>query len=415
MPLPSSSRTRLVAILALASAVFGCGLGAWLTYVKFRREFLCDGIGCLGGGASLLSCDQALDSTWAAFLGVPWSQWASAHAIVVAVFAAAILRSRGAWARVAPRALLGLGAAAAAISTVLFFYAWTHFDHLCRLCVCLYAYSLLTLGAGLLLRDAPREPLAFTATLRGATLLLALVTAQTLTYRLAARSVQCPGLAPELPAAALVTPVKDPRHALLLFVDPSCELCRELHHLLQQPRLQDVLGTVEQRVYLVPRALCDEHSLLAHEFVDAAGNELSNDAARHHDACIAARVLYCIEKLTPGVGPTALEAAFRLQDSRAGFAYFDFEALVAALRNAGALSGPVDTLRSCVDGEDVARDIADAQRYLRDWVQAHGGRLGLPQAFVVPVVGGRLDMQQAWQARDAEKIFHILRSSAAEP
>lgn len=414
MSLPSSPRTRLAAALALIGALLGFGLGAWLTVVKFRRDFLCDGGGCLGGRGSLLSCDQALDSAWAAFLGVPWSQWASAHAIVVATLAVALLRSRGALASAAPRLLLDLGAAAVAVSSVLFVYAWTHFDHLCRLCMGLYAYSVLTLCAGLLLRGVPREARAMAGTLHAASLLLALMTAQTLAYRIAARSIDCPGLAPELPALALITPVEHPRHVLLLFVDPSCERCRELHHLLKQPRLREALTTVEQRVFMVPRALCDERSLPAHEFVDASGDEMTSDTARLHDACLAARVLYCSEMLTPGVGEAALEAVFKLQETHAGAVYFDFDGLEAALRGAGALSGSADPLRACVDGDAVARAIAESQRYLRDWVQAHGGQLGLPQAFVVPVVDGRLDLRQVWQARDAEKIFHTLRSNAAE-
>ncbi len=415
----SPSRRRVVAALALFVAILGTALSAWLTYVKFRRDFLCDGSGCLGGETStVLSCDQALDSPWSAFLEVPWSLWSAAHAISVALLAITMLRSRGALARVAPDILTGLGGIAVLVSMVLGTYAWRHFDHMCRLCISLYAYSLLVLCAGLYLRRGPRRrpervEVGIHA-MRIATLLLGLLSLQTLLYRLGARYAECPGLAPGLPSMAIVSPVQSPRTALLIFADPSCERCRELHHMLQQPRLRDLLGAVEQRVYLVPRDVCTERWMPAHEFVDAAGNELSNDGAHNNDACIAARVLYCLERRTPGAGALALSAVFQLQTSRAGGPFFTFDALVDALRGAGLLTGDIKPLRACVDGEEVARDIAEAQGYLRDWVQAHGGKLGLPQVFVAPVLGDRLDLAAVEQANDANKLFRILQPSIAE-
>lgn len=421
MSLDPSIRTRCAAVLVLFGALGGLGLSAWLSYVTFRRNFWCDGSGCMGGDASpLLACDQALDSPWSAFLGVPWSLWSAAHAVAVVVLAVALLRARGPLARSAPAVLLALGAVAVAVSTVLGVHAWTHFDHLCRLCVGLYMYSALVLGGAVVMRGGPqrRDHLDLDdciAAARSFALVLALLAAQTLVYRVAARHAECPGLAPELPAAALVRAVAAPHTALLVFVDPSCELCRELHHMMQQPRLRGLLAGVELRVFLVPRAVCDERSMPAHEFVDAAGDELSNDGARNHDACLAARVLYCMEARERGAGVLALDAVFRLQETRAGQPYFSFDALVGALREAGLLGGDVSALRGCVDGDAVAGDIAGAQAYLRDWVQAHRGKLGLPQVFVVPIAGGRLDLRAVEQARDAEKLRFILQSTSAEP
>mgnify|MGYP003593133499 CR=1 FL=1 len=412
-----SLRTRLAALLALVSALAGAGLSAWLTRIKFRRDFLCDGSGCLGGNApSLLSCDQALDSPWSALLGVPWSLWSAAHAVVVAILAVALLRSRSKLARVVPGILLALGSLAVVVSLVLATYAWTHFDHLCRLCVCLYVYSGLVLLAATLMRASNMRwrDLVVDAT-RIVALLLSLMSLQTFLYRLAARHAECPGLAPELPSTMLVGPVDTPHAALLIFVDPSCERCRELHHLMQQPRLREALSGVEQRVYLVPRALCDERWMPAHEFVDAYGKELSNDDARNHDACLAARALYCIERLHQGAGMPALSAVFALQESRAEVPYFTFVALEGALREAGLLDGDVGPLRDCIDGDEVAQEIAEAQGYLRDWVQAHRGKLGLPQTFLVPIVEGRVDLRAPVQAHDADKLFHILQSKVKEP
>jgi uncharacterized membrane protein len=416
MPTAPPLRIRGVAALTFVGAVAGATISAWLTYVKFRRDFLCDGGGCLGGDApSPLTCDQALDSPWSTFLELPWSLWSAAHAVAVAVLAVAMLRSRTALARSAPDILLALGGAAVAVSAVLFLYAWMNFDHLCPLCMCLYAYSLWTLGLALCVRGEPRASRVAVDALPIAALLLVLMGLQTLVYRIAARHAECPGLAPELPPVALVAPVDAPRTALLIFLDPSCERCRELHHRLQQPRMRRLLTAVEQRVYLAPRAVCDERFLPAHEFVDAAGNELSNDFARNHDACLAARVLYCLEASTPGVGERALTAVFQLQASQAEGPFFTFDSLVVALRGAGHLTDDVEPLRACVDGDVPAQAIAAAQVYLRDWVQAHGGKLGLPQIFVVPIVGGRLDLRAVQQAHDAEKLFRLLQHAVPEP
>lgn len=415
MTLAKNPRVRRVAALTLAGAVAGGAISAWLTYVKFRRDFLCDGSGCLGGDASsLLACDQALDSPWSAFLAVPWSLWSTAHAVTVAVVAVVMLRSRSSLAQSAPHILLALGGVAVAVSAALFTYAWANFDNLCRLCMCLYGYSAWTLVMALCARDEPREPRVAADALPIAALLLVLMSFQTLIYRVASRHVECPGLAPELPSSALVAPVDAPQAALLIFLDPSCARCRELHHRLQQPRLRRLLTAVEQRIYLTPRATCDERLLPAHEFVDAAGNELSNDDARNQDACLAARVLYCLEASAPGLGERSLPAVFQLQASRVDGPTFTFDALVTALRGAGHLVGDAEPLRACVDGDAPARAITEAQIYLRDWVRAHGGRLGLPQVFVVPVVEERLDLRAVRQAHDIEKLFHLLQPAAME-
>jgi uncharacterized membrane protein len=412
-PPPVAGRVRLGAWLTLLSGLVGLGVSAWLVRLKFGVDYLCDASGCTGGDNGP-SCAEALTDTWSELLGLPLAIWSFGHIFTTIVLAAAVLRGRGALAEVAPRALLGLGAFGLTVSALLGTYAFTQFAHMCPFCMALYAtLTLAFVGAWLI--HGPAEPRTGGQRLQGAlraALVWVLVTGGlALGYQLAARRASCPSPPPDPPPVTLAATVEAPRTAVMLFVDPTCPLCRrELHYLKQSlPRLRE--HRAELWVYLFPRANCDERFLPSHEFVDRDGKPQAHGEARSNNACLGALAALCAERLAPGRGLEALEALFDLQDTEAP--RFTTEKIERALGAIAETLGPDGQLRTCIDGEYAAATLAAQQRYLLSWVKSRGGRVSVPQAFVVPIVDDSLHLDEAMPATNVGKILKLIEAPRA--
>jgi hypothetical protein len=325
--------------------------------------------------------------------------------------ATAVLRGRGALAAVAARALLLLGAFGVAVSLLLGAYAYTQFAHMCPFCLALYAtLALAFVGAWLMHGPAgPAEPGRRThGAVRALTLWVGTTGGLALGYQLAARRASCPPPPPDPPPVAMAAAIEAPRTAVMLFVDPTCPLCRRELHFLQQslPRLR--AHGAELWVYMFPRASCDERYLPAHEFVDAGGKLQTHGEARSNNACLGALAALCAERLAPGRGLEALSALFDLQDTEAP--RFTTDKIEKALGEVADVLGPGGKLRTCIDGEDAASALAAQQRYLLSWVKTRGGRVSVPQAFVVPIVDDSLHLDEAMPATSAGKILKLIEA-----
>lgn len=413
-PSELAPRVRAGAWLTLASGLAGLFVSAWLVRLKFGADHLCDASGCPGGDDGP-ACAEALASGWSQVLGLPLAIWSIGHVFTTMWLAVAVLRRRGPLAEVAARGLLGLGVFGFAVSLALGVHAFTSFAHMCPLCVGLYAtYTVAFVGALLVRGAAPTCPEghAKVGAVRAA-LVWALTTGGlALAYQLAARSVTCPPPPPDPPPVTLAATVDDPRLAVMLFVDPTCPLCRRELHFLQQslPRLR--AHGAELWVYMFPRAVCDERYLPSHEFVDGDGKPQTHGDARSNNACLAALAALCVERLAPGRGLDGLAALFDLQDTEAP--RFTTDKVERALGDVADVLGPGGRLRTCIDGEDAAATLAAQQRYLLAWVKARGGRVGVPQAFVVPIEAGELRLGEAMPATSAGKILKLVEAPAAE-
>lgn len=404
-------RERAGAWLALICGLAGLAVSAWLVRLKFGADFLCDGSGCAGGDDGP-SCAEALTSAWSDLLGFPLGIWSMGHTLTTAILALSVVLRRDELARAAPHALLGLGVLGVAISAVLGVYALTSFDRLCPFCLALYV--LLTLGfvAAWLIHgtsgdgSGDRGTPVLTGVLRAATVWIIATGVPAVAYQIAARMVNCPSPPPDPPPVTLAAAVEAPRLAVMLFVDPSCAHCRrEVHLLLQSlPRLR--AHGAELWMYMFPRASCDERQLPAHEFVDAEGRPQTNGEARWNNACLGALAAVCAEELAPGRGLEALAALFDLQDSEVP--RFTTEKIERTLEPIAETLGPRGSLRACIDGDAAAATVATHQRYLLAWVRARGGRVSVPQAFVVPIVDGLLYLDEAMPATSAGKILKLI-------
>jgi len=407
-------RVRVGAGLTLLSGAVGLGVSAWLVRLKFGADYLCDASGCTGGDDGP-SCTEALSSAWSELLGLPLGVWSIGHVLTTMVLAAALLRGHGPLAEVAPRGLLGLGAFGITVSAVLGTYAFTQFTHMCPFCMALYAtLTLAFVGAWLL--HGPSDQRAGGQRIRGtfwAAMIWVLTTGGlAVGYQLAARRASCPPPPPNPPPVTLAATVDAPRTAVMLFVDPTCPLCRrELHYLQQSlPRLR--AHGAELWVYMFPRASCDERFLPSHEFVDTEGRPQAHGEARGNNACLGALAALCAEQLAPGRGLEALATLFDLQDTEAP--RFTIEKVERALGEIAETLGPGGKLRTCVDGEDAAATLAAQQRYLLSWVKARGGRVSVPQAFVVPIVDEALHLDDAMPATSAGKLLKLVEAPGSK-
>ncbi|MFZ6184722.1 vitamin K epoxide reductase family protein [Nannocystis pusilla] len=413
-PSQPPSRIRVGAWLTLASGLVGLLVSAWLVRLKFGADHLCDASGCPGGDDGP-ACAEALASGWSQLLGLPLGVWSIGHVVTTMFLAAAVLRRRGPLAEVAAPALLALGALGVAVSLALGLYAFTQFAHMCPFCLALYGTLTVAFVGALLVRGAaPTCPEGQTRVgAARAVLIWALATGGTaLAYQLAARSVTCPPPPPDPPPVTIAATVDAPRAAVMLFVDPTCPLCRRELHLLQQslPRLR--AHGAELWVYMFPRANCDERYLPSHEFVDGDGKPQTHGEARSNNACLGALAALCTERLAPGRGLDGLAALFDLQDTEAP--RFTTAKVEKALAEVAEVLGPGGKLRTCIDGEEASAALAAQQRYLLAWVKARGGRVGVPQAFVVPIVDGQLHLDQAMPATSAGKILKLVEAPGAK-
>src|SRR5690606_20957486 len=98
---------RVGGLLAVAASVVGLGLGAHLTVLKFKIEFLpCIAEGNSCGVAPGMRCDDALHSAWSMLFGLPLSVWASAFYGLTAIVALGLAsRPRGFLGGLAPLVL----------------------------------------------------------------------------------------------------------------------------------------------------------------------------------------------------------------------------------------------------------------------------------------------------------------------
>src|SRR5690606_32736548 len=115
--------------------------------------------------------------------------------------------------------------------------------------------------------------------------------------------------------------------------------------------------------------------------------------------------------LAPGRGLEALEALFDLQDTEAP--RFTTEKIERALGAIAETLGPDGQLRTCIDGEYAAATLAAQQRYLLSWVKSRGGRVSVPQAFVVPIVDDSLHLDEAMPATNVGKILKLIEAPRA--
>lgn len=395
---------RVGAVVTVLASLVGLVTSARLTWAKFQIDYRCDASGCLGGGSGW-SCEEALTSPWSIFLELPWSLWSAAHAVVAATFAWMLLARRGPLAHAAPRGLLVLAVLAVGASAALAGHALTMFRHLCFYCVLLYCVSGLWLvGAGLIAVGLRRRSVGPGARviggLKAASLYVGIMGLQSAAYGLASQQAQCPApLVPPPTSLRMGTP--EPRAIVLLFVDPSCSVCRSEFHLLAQSRERLQRHGADLWVHMYPRMICDGSGIEPEEFVDAGGREQTAQDARLNNACLGALAALCAEQVAPGRMLETLDRIFDLQDTAGP--YFTLEKVTGRIDPAAG-----GAFHRCMTDPAKLAEIVEHQRYFLAWSQRRGGRLGVPYAWVITVEDGRLNLSDAVQASSVAKIFRVL-------
>lgn len=419
---------RGAGIAALLSAA-GLAVSLWITRLKFRVDHLCDTTGCTGDAQrTWLSCDEALDSTWSTVLGVPVSMYAAALFTVTLALAVALMRRRG-WLWPAARPLLLVSAILAVGASAVFAgFALRHFTHLCPYCLTIYAISCLLLATAIrvcigrrvirrwLTAMRARSQAVIDATLLAATCLALALVAQIAVYRRAAVTATCERPTEMPPEPSIRHPFGDaPRNLVLIFADPACARCRNEVHLLRQSLAKFVHRSAETPwngaelwMYPLPLDACDT-SQPSQWFVDRDGQPLTSSEAQFHNACLAARAIECVAELSPQHGLTAFGELYNLQDTRPP--YFTFDKIQRALRYTVSAELDPAALRACVDSRATTERLNAYQRYFAGWCQEkRNGSCSVPQAFVVPILGGVPRMDQAVPADSMQKILHTLQA-----
>lgn len=409
----------------------GAGLATslWITRVKFHVDHLCDTTGCTGDAQrTWLSCDEALDSAWSTVLGIPVSMYAAALFAVTFVLSVALLRQRGRiWPAARPlllvSALLAVGVSVAFAS-----FALRHFTRLCPYCLIIYAVSCLLLVSvsriclrrrairRWLVAMRARSQAVIDATLLTATCFILALASQVGVYWRASMDAACELPSGMPPQPTIRHPFGDaPSRLVLIFADPACTRCRKEVHVLRQSLAKFVERSAETPwsgaelwVYPMPLDACDT-SQSSQWFVDREGKPLTNSDARDHNACLAARAIECIAEMSPQHGLTAFGELYHLQDTSPPF--FTFEKIESALRFTVEPKLDAAALKACVDSRATNNRLDAYQRYFAEWCQQRrNGVCSVPQAFVVPILGGVPRMDRAVPADSLQKILHTLQS-----
>lgn len=422
---PSSRhRTDILALLSLV----GLFVSLWTTRYKFRADYLGDTTGCTGDAqAGWLSCDEALSSSWSMVGSIPLTVLSAALFIVVLALWM-ILRGRGAAADAAHAVLILVAALALVICVALASYSLMFFTHLCPYCLTLYVVS----GALLALAGPRREDwqqlgkwsrgvargsrAPIDTALFAGTLFTFAVGAQMVAYRHFAESAKI-----LLPADPPPTPSirhrldGAPREVVMLFIDPTCPICRNEIQLIHQSLAKFLRGSgsrrwhgVELWAFPIPLAACDPRRPSGW-FVDREGQPLSNSDAEFHGACVAARALECVAMQAPEHAFDALELFYEFHDTQPPF--FNYKKISSGLKSSlTAVSLDMAALQRCVDGQQSLARITEYQEWFARWCQQRPS-CGLPQALVVPLEAGvpRIDLGNF--ANTAEQIFQTLDTS----
>jgi len=417
--------------LAALISVAGLAVSLWISWLKFRVDHLCDTTGCTGDAQrTWLSCDEALDSAWSVVLGAPVSMYATALFTVTLALAVSLMRRRGwLWPAARPLLLVG-GLLGVGASTAFGGFALRHFAHLCPYCLTIYVISGLLLVAAIrvclgrrVLRRLftairARSQAVIDASLLVATCFAFVMVAQIGVYQRAAASATCERPTAMPPEPTIRHPFGDTaRNLVLIFADPACARCRNEVHLLRQSLAKFVRHTTETPwdgaelwMYPLPLDACDT-SQPSQWFVDRDGQPLTSGEAQFHNACLAARAIECVAKLSPEHGLTAFGELYNLQDTRPP--YFTFEKIQGALRYTVSADLDIAALQTCVDSHATTERLHTYQAYFAEWCQEkRSGGCSVPQAFVVPILGGVPRMDQATPADSIQKILHTLQ---AEP
>lgn len=414
---------RFSAGVGLVASLLGIGVGVHLTILKFKMVYtpcLSSTGGCQVGG---LSCGAALESTMSTLLGLPISLWGSAFYLATAALTATLLVRRESFGGTAAHVLLLFAYLGVVISGALAAYTAFVLPSPCPFCLALYAISALLLWTAWtvrqpadahaqryreLLRERPADTVhcAFVALL----VFVCGAGIQSLAYhglrnRVDAQ-VGCPKPKDPLPDATIKFGARDPGAIIAVFLDMSCPACRQEFRMLGRAVSGQNFGVpVQLWIYHTPRQICD---------LDAfpGGYSKADPEARNADACLAARAVECMEKLSEGQGFWLIGGLFALQQKLDDTPLFTPEKIADRAADRGLEIDPDDP-------RNVLYDCIDTDTSVLDRITAHQ-RFAEDQGFKVPTVAvyraidGKPDLARRPLFADANTPIEVLSNYAAQ-
>ncbi len=414
----NSGMRRLGAAFVLLVSLAGLGVSIYLTVLKFRMAYtpcLTARGGCNIGG---LTCEDALNSSWSMFLGLPISLWGAAFYLATAVAAAGLPRRAVSLGGAAPRLLMLLASMNVLVSVLLAIYAFGVLRSPCPYCISLYAVSALLLVAALVVRrahgrddgDSPALVKMRQAALLDAAFVVAVVFViaagvQSVGYQFSRRLVDaqsgCPEPVKSLPPATIKAGSTTPKAIVAMFIDMTCSHCKaEFKIVLSALRDGQFPEPTQVWIYHTPRQACDPDAF-------PAGYAKSDDNVRFDNACLAARAAECMEKLQPGAGIELIGGMYALHDDReANVPLFTAERIgnqAVELEMQIDPDDPKNKLFRCIDEDKgVIAEITEHQRY------AEGPKFKVPTVAVYHAVDGQPDMTRKPYYGDANTPLAIL-------
>jgi uncharacterized membrane protein len=314
------SRTRTLAILALAAAALGLTFAVYSTYDyaqhldRQMHAVHCSFIPGAPAGSEDNACKTALFSPYSAIFratwwgGVPISLFAVGAFTFFAAFATYLLVARERASRVAYLFLAVAGAGPLLASLAMFIISATKLHTFCKLCVGIYVSSIALAVASVLAllhwlalgkteppppRASPLLPVGWLAALGAAAILPSLVYVGSLPdYRASLEKCGTVALKPEAHGALLKVPTKEPLQKATLFEDPLCPSCKAFH---QRLVADDIFDRLDVTLALFP--------------LDTTCNWMI-DRSLHPGACLVSGAVLCAGPNTRG----ALEWAYDNQD-----------------------------------------------------------------------------------------------------
>lgn len=324
------SRTRLIAIVALAAAVLGLIFAVYSTYDyaqhldRQMHAVHCSFIpGAPAGGGEDNACKTALFSPYSAIFrasywgGIPISLFAVGTFAFFTGFGAYLLAAKDRAPRTAYLFLGVAGLGPLLASLVMFTISATKLHTFCKLCVGIYVSSLALAVAAVLAflewlklskeeerraenrggkdpnAPSPLVPLGWVAGLGAAALLPAVVYVASLPdFRPYLASCGTVALKPEAHNALLKIPTAQPVQKVTLFEDPLCPTCKAFH---QRLVADDVLEKLDVTLVLFP--------------LDTSCNWML-DRSLHPGACLLSGAVLC----SGNNARATLEWAFDNQD-----------------------------------------------------------------------------------------------------
>ncbi|MBA3548093.1 MAG: hypothetical protein H0T76_16550 [Nannocystis sp.] len=415
---------RFSAGVGLVASLLGVGVGVHLTLLKFKMVYtpcLSPTGGCQVGG---LSCGAALESTMSTLFGLPISLWGSAFYLATAALTASLLVCRESFGGTAAHILLLFACLGVAISGALAAYTAFVLPSPCPFCLALYAISALLLWTAWtvrqprdthalryreLLRDRPADAVhcAFVALL----VFVCGAGIQSLAYHGMRHQVDaqvgCPKPKDPLPDATIKFGARNPAAIIAVFLDMSCPACRrEFRMLAKTVSGQKFPVPVQLWIYHTPRQTCD---------LDAfpGGYRKADPEARNADACLAARAVECMEKLSAGQGFWLIGGLFALQEKiDPNTPLFTPERIADRAADRGLEIDPDDprnVLYDCIDTDaTVLNRITTHQRFAED------EKFKVPTVAVYRAIDGAPDLERRPLFADADTPIEVLSTYAAQ-